>query len=154
MVRNNCLALALWAMASVMLAGRAFGGEKKEEHKHEDKPGPNGGEIQEIGDKNDTHAELKHDHTNGKTTLWIVGSDLKTLVAIKDAPKINLKAKDGNKQIEMKPVNVKDGAASQWEASDENFKQDPLDGRISIKLPDGKKYNVKLDAHHHDEKHK
>lgn len=147
MVSTNRFGMALLALAAFALIGRgAAAGEHK--HEHGDKPGPNGGEIQEIGDKDDTHAELKHDHKNGKTTMWILASDMKTAVAIKDAPKINLKAKDGNKQIEMKPLNAKDGAASQWEASDENFKQDPLDGRISIQLNDGKKYNIKLDAHH------
>jgi hypothetical protein len=120
-----------------------------DDHGHEHaKPGPNGGELQEAGDKDGHQIEAKHDHKNGKTTIWILAKDLKTAVAIKDAPKINLKAKDGNKQIEMKAVNEKDGAASQWEASDEGFKQDPLDGRISIKLADGNKYSVKLDAHH------
>ena len=147
MVRKHWFALALLAMATLTLSGSAYSEEKKE-HKHEDKPGPNGGEVAEVGDKDDTHAELKHDHKNGKMVLWILASDQKTLIAIQESPKINLKAKDGNKQIEMKPVNLKDGAASQWEASDEGFKQDPLDGRISIKLNDGKKYNINLDAHH------
>ena len=148
---SNQSKVILCLMAAVMLAGRAYSEDKK--HEHDEKPGPNGGEIQEVGNKEDTHVELKHDHKNGKTTLWILAADVKTPVLIKDAPKVNLKSKDGNKQIEMKPVNAKDGAASQWEASDEGFKQDPLDGRIAIKLADGKQYNVKLDAHHgHDHK--
>lgn len=144
------LKVTLVLVAAMLLAGRAYS-EVHEEH--DEKPGPNGGEVQEIGNKDDTHVELIHDHKNGKTTLWLLANDVKTPVAIKEAPKINLKAKDGNRQIEMKPVNAKDGVASQWEASDEGFKQDPLDGRIAIKFADGKQYNVKLDAHHgHDHK--
>lgn len=141
----------------IVCGGTASGaGDHTDGHGHgheEAKPGPHGGEIQEIGDKEDTHAELVHDHAAGKTTLYLLGKDMKTPVAIKDAPKINLKAKTGNRQVEMKPVDAKDGTSSQFEAMDEGFKADPLDGRIAIMLG-GKQYNVKLDAHFgHDHGH-
>ncbi len=114
-----------------------------EEHKHEHgAAGPHGGEVQELGDKDDTHVELVHDHANGKVTMYLLGKDQKTPVFIQQAPKINLKAKDGNRQVGM--------TAAQFEASDEGFKADPLDGRIAITLPDGKQYNVRLDEHHDD----
>ncbi len=122
-------------------------------HGHEEK-GSHGGEIQELGDKDDTHAELVHDQAAGKLTLYLLGKDGKTPVAIKDAPKINLKAKAGNRQVPMKAVNpAADGSASQFEAADEGFKADPLDGRIAITLG-GKPYHIQLDAHFgHDHGH-
>lgn len=127
-----------------------------EGHAHGDEAaGPNGGEIQKVGDKADSHVEVKHDHTGGKTTLTILAKDLKTPVAVKDAPVINIRTKDGNKQIKMTPVNPVDGAASQWEAADDAFKTDPLDGRIVITL-EGEKFQVKLDPHFgldHDKGH-
>lgn len=139
-------------LAGVLLCARAAlagGGHDHGHggHHHDDAPGPHGGEVQELGDPEGTHVELIHDHAAGKTALHLVAKDGKSPVAIKDAPKINLKAKSGNKQIVMKAVNPgQDGAASHFEASDEGFKADPLDGRIAI-LKGGKQYNVKLDAH-------
>ena len=118
----------------------------EEGHGHGEAKGPNGGEVQEIGDKDDHHVELIHDHTGGKVTLILLAKDVKTPVAIKNAPLINLQGKAGNKQVAMKPVDPVDGAASRWEGSDEAFKADPVHGRIAIELA-GKKYQLKLDAH-------
>ncbi|MDL5055715.1 hypothetical protein QQ056_19485 [Oscillatoria laete-virens NRMC-F 0139] len=139
------------AIASVFFLGLSslLAGEKK--HDHDEKPGPNGGEVQEIGDGDDHHVEIKHDKASGKATIWILAKDVKTPVAIKEAPKVNLKSKAGNKQLEMVAVKPADAGSAQWEATDDGFKTDHLDGRLQIKLPDGKKYNVNLDAHHgHD----
>lgn len=138
-------------LAGVLLCARAAvaGGGHDHGHggHHDDKPGPHGGEMQELGDPEGTHVELIHDHAAGKTTLHLVAKDEKSPVAIKDAPRINLRAKSGNKQIAMKAVEPDgDGAASHFEAADDAFKADPLDGRIAI-LKGGKQYNVKLDAH-------
>ncbi|MCW8131965.1 MAG: hypothetical protein KIS92_16585 [Planctomycetota bacterium] len=144
MVERKMLAL----VCAAFLAACVLNGVRAEEHHHDHDhgaKGPHGGALQELGDKDDTHAELMHDEKAGKLTLYLIGKDGKTPVAIKDAPKLNLKAKDGNKQIEMKAVDAKEGAASQYEATDDALKADPLDGRISITLADGKKYNVKLD---------
>jgi hypothetical protein len=143
------LKLSWLAVAILMLSGAALYAEDKKEEHHHDEAGPNGGELQDVGDTGGHHVEVKHDHTNGKTNFWVIAKDAKTAVALstKEAPKINLKTKDGNKKIDMKPVNEKDGKATQWEAADEGFKQDPIDGRIQFKLEDGKTYNVKLDPH-------
>ena len=141
------------SLMAVALAALAFSGRSllSEEHEgHGAAGGPNCGEVQEVGDKDDIHVELVHDHANGKVTLYLLAKDKKTPVSIRQAPKVNLKAKDGNRQVVMKPVDPVEGAASRWDASDEGFKADPLDGRISIALG-GKKYQVKLDAHPHDD---
>jgi len=136
-------------VAAMLVLSMALKAEEKKADHHHDEAGPNGGELQDVGDKDGHHVEVKHDHTNGKTAFWVIAKDAKTAVALllKEPPKVNLKAKDGNKQIEMKPVNEKDGKATHWTAAADGFKQDPLDGRIQFTLPDGKKYNVKLDPH-------
>lgn len=142
MVEQKNMALLCVAFAAACILNSTFA----EEHHHDHaEKGPHGGVLQEMGDKEDTHAEIIHDEKTGKLTLYIIGNDAKSPVAIKDTPKLNLKAKDGNKQFEMKAVEAKEGAASQFEVSDEALKTDPLDGRITFALADGKKYNVKLD---------
>jgi len=144
------LKLSWLAVAALMLSGAVYAEEKKEPHAHDhDAAGPNGGTLLEVGDAGDHHVEIKLDHATGKASFWLLGKDTKTAVALatKEAPKVNLKSKDGNKKIEMKPVNEKDGKASQWEATDDGFKDDHADGRIQFKLEDGKTYNVKLDPH-------
>ena len=133
------ISLVAMALSVLAFSGRSI---LSEERKHDHgAAGPHGGEVQALGDKDDTHVELVHDHANGKVTLFLLGKDQKTPVFIQQAPKINLKAKEGNRQVGM--------TAAQFEASDAGFKADPLDGRIAITLTDGKQYNVKLDAHFH-----
>ena len=139
------VSMAALAFGILAFSGRAL---LSEEHGHDHAhgaAGPHGGEVQELGDPEDTHVELVHDQANGKVTLYLLGKDQKTPVFIKQVPKVNLKAKDGNKQVEMK--------AAQFEASDEGFKADPLDGRIAITLVDGKQYQIKFgqhEGHDHD----
>jgi len=148
--RGLCMLKGNWLIVLVfmLLSAAVSAADKKDDH-HHDESGPNGGELQDVGDKGGHHVEVKHDHRNGKTNFWVIGKNAKTAVALptNEPPKINLKTKEGNKKIEMKPVNEKDGKATQWEAADEGLKQDPLDGRIQFKLEDGKTYNVKLDPH-------
>jgi hypothetical protein len=118
-----------------------------EEKDHHDKPA-HGGVILELGDEV-AHLEFVHDEKGGKATIYLTGPDAKTALAITEAPKFNLKGKDGNKQVESKAVNAKDGAASQFEASDDAFKAHELKGRIVLVI-NGKKYNADLkDAHKH-----
>ena len=134
------------AAATVILLGGIFSiqAEEKLAHAHAGK-GPNGGEIVEIGDKDDHHVEIVHDDKGGKLTAYFLLADQKTPFAVNEAPKLNLKTKDGNKQLEMK------GKDSKWEATDDVLKEEPS-GRISVTLPDGKKYNVKLEADGHEQK--
>lgn len=140
------LTLVALALTALGCGGRTLLAEEGGHGHDHDAAGPNGGEVQELGDKDDTHVELVHDHPNGKVTLYLLAKDRKTPVAIKTAPLINVVGKAGNKQVAMTPSNPVDGAAFRWEASDEAFKADPIKGRISIEL-NGKKHQVKLDAH-------
>jgi hypothetical protein len=115
--------------------------------KDHDEP-KHGGVVLEVGEEV-AHLELVHDAKAGKVTLYITGPDAKTDLALKDAPKINLKTKDGNKQIETKAISPKDGASAHFEAIDDVLKADPLKGRIALVI-NGKKFNVELkDDHAH-----
>lgn len=101
-----------------------------------------GGIILEVGEEA-AHIELVHDAKAGKVTLYIMGADAKTPLALKEAPKLNLKTEKGNAQIAMK------GSASTFEATDDALKSDPLKGRISLTVAD-KQYNVDIkDEHKH-----
>lgn len=124
--------ISLFALAS--WSGLALAEEK---HEHGGK-GPHGGAIVEVGDKEDHHVELVHDDKAGKITVYFLLADQKTAFNVKEAPKLNLKTKAGNKQLELK------GADSKWEVTDDVLKEGP-NGRMSVVLPDGKKYNVKLE---------
>jgi len=146
MVKTHVPFMAACAALVLFAGGRLWA----EDHMHEEAKGPHGGEILEIGDKEDHHLELLHDEKLGKVTLYLLAKDMKTAVAIKDAPKLNLKGKNGNKQIDTKAVEAKEGSASQFEATDEALKEEP-DGRIAITLADGKKHNVNL-KHEHEHK--
>ncbi len=122
-------------------SGRA---EEKPAHAHGGK-GPNGGALVEVGDADDHHVEVVHDEKAGKLTLHCLLADQKTPYTPKEALKLNLKTKDGNKQIVMT------GKDSKWEAIDDVLKEEP-NGRVVVVLPDGKKYNVTLADDGHDHK--
>ncbi len=148
MVRKNYFVLAMLAMAVISLTGRAYSEEKKHEHEHKS---PHGGALLEVGAEV-AHLELVHDEKAGKVTLYVLDGEAKNAVPIKDAPKLNIKSKDGNKQIETKSVDAKDGMASKFEATDDALKADPLQGRIVVSIKD-KKYNVDIkEDRDHDHK--
>ncbi len=111
------------------------------------------GVVIEVGDEADTHVEIVRDLEKGKFTLYLLKEDRKTPVAIKDLPKINLKTKDGKKQIEMKAVEPKEEKASQFEAEDEALRLWKLEGRIALVLGDGKSYQVALEHDHEGHEH-
>jgi hypothetical protein len=139
--RVSCLLLAV----SCLIGGRALA-EDKHEHDHK---APHGGVLLETGDEA-AHLEIVHDAKAGKLTIYVLDSDPEKALAIKDAPKIKLKTDKGNKELETKAVDAKDGAASQYEVTDDALKTDPLKGRISVNVKD-KKYNIdiKEDGHKH-----
>ncbi len=111
-----------------------------EDKKPEDHKPVHGGTILEVGEEA-AHIEFVHDEKAGKITLYIMGGDAKTALNLKEAPKLNLKTKAGNKQLETK------GADATWTATDEALKDEPS-GRIALTLPDGKKYNVAIEDKH------
>lgn len=137
MVNSSKLFVALLGVVALGLFSSVRAEDK---HGHGGK-GPNGGALVEVGDAEDHHVELVHDDKAGKLTVYCVLADFKTPYTPKESLKLNLKTKDGNKQIEMK------GKDSKWEATDDVLKEEPS-GRIVVVLPDGKKYNVKLEDDH------
>jgi len=141
--RVTCLAL----LASCLIVGRAWA-EDKHDHDHK---APHGGTLLETGDEA-AHLEIVHDPKAGKLTIYVLDSDPQKALAIKEAPKVKLKTDKGNKELDTKAVDAKDGAASQYEVTDDALKTDPLKGRISVKVKD-KKYNIDIKEDGHGHKH-
>jgi hypothetical protein len=137
MVKSRNLFVALLAFIAVGMLSTAHAEEK---HVHGGK-GPNGGALVEVGDADDHHVEIVHDDKTGTLTVYCLLADQKSPYTPKEAPKLNLSSKAGNKQLEMK------GKDSKWEATDDVLKEEP-NGRIVVVLPDGKKYNVKIEDEH------
>jgi hypothetical protein len=131
-------------IASLVLFALCFGSVMAADKDH-DEP-KHGGVILEVGEEI-AHVEFVHDAKAGKVTLYIYGPDAKTDLPLKEAPKINLKTNDGNKQLETKAVNAKDGASAQFEVTDDALKSDPLKGRIAL-VVNGKKHNIDLKDEH------
>jgi len=146
---KSLMNLLIAALIGFAVSTQAICGEKKKDDDHDHKA-PHGGTLLEIGE-HAGHLELVHDENAGKVTLYILDAHAEKEVAIKDAPKLNLKGKGGKKQLETKAVDVKDGLASKFEATDDALKADPLEGRIVVVFKD-KKYNLDLKEHDHDHK--
>lgn len=134
----------LVAVLSLVGCSDDKGGEKKAAPKHEHPPEPHGGEVVEVGEEV-AHLEMIHDHVGGKVTVYVLGADLKTPIAI-ETPVVNVKGKDGTGvQFSLTAVNPgADGKADTWKGEHEALKTDPWDGRIRVKI-DGKTYNSDLE---------
>jgi hypothetical protein len=100
---------------------------------HGHPPAPHGGEVLDLG-ADEYHLELIHDHDGGNVTVYVLGKDLKTPVAV-EAPTINLTK--GPVQFTLTAVNPgADGKADTWKGGHEGLRTDPWDGRIRVKIGD------------------
>jgi hypothetical protein len=141
--------LLIPAILLLVACGTSGSGDKKEPA-HEHPPAPHGGEVLELGDE-DYHLEMIHDHDGGNVTVYVLGKDLKTPVAV-EAPVIHVNAKSGPVQIPLTAVQPKpDGTADTWKGSHEALRSDPWDGRIRVKIGD-KTYQSPLEGEEHSHK--
>jgi hypothetical protein len=123
-----------------------------EEHAHEHGEAPHGGEILDLGG-GAAHLEIIHDHDGGNMTVYVLGADLKTPVAV-EKPAANIMTKGGPATVELTPVDPgADGKAACWKGSHEGLKADPWDGRIRVTIG-GKNYQSPLEGAGHDHDHK
>jgi len=121
-----------------------------EEHAHEHGEAPHGGEILDLGG-GAAHLEIIHDHDGGNMTVYVLGEDMKTPVAV-EKPAVNIMTAGGPATVELTPVEPgADGKASAWKGSHEGLKADPWDGRIRVKIGD-KNYQSPLEGEGHDHK--
>ena len=132
MKTNRWVAGVLLSLIAVW-SGRAQSGEKP----------PHGGVLLEVGEEV-AHVEMVHDAKAGKLTLYILDGKAEKAEAISGDVKINLKTSAGPKQLEAKPVDAKDGKASQFEVADEALKAEKLKGRIALTHKE-KKYNLDIE---------
>jgi len=111
---------------------------------------PHGGEVLELG-SGEYHVEMIHDHDGGNVTVYVLGADLKTAVAV-EQPVVNLVTKEGPVQIFLTAVDPRpDGKAEAWKGSHAGLKADPWDGRVRLRIG-GRMYQSPLEgpAHSHE----
>lgn len=118
--------------------------EEKDDHghHHHDK-GAHGGTILDSGSA--LHVELVHNEKEGKLSLYILKEDCTTPQNLDTAPIVNLKTKDGPKQL---TANIVENNHAHYEVSD-NILKEELAGRIAIDF-EGKRYNIDIAHHEHD----
>ena len=116
-------------------------------HDHAHHEAQHGGMLIEVGGEV-AHLEFVHDAKSGSATLYVTGPDAKTPMAIA-APELKVTSAEGPVVIPTTAVGEKDGMASQFTASHDALKKEPVDGRVSFKIGD-KAYNPVIEASHHD----
>ncbi len=109
-----------------------------------------GGEMIEIGD-HVAFLEVCHDQKAAVLTIHVRDHDGEPM-GLKDAPRLNIKDKSGNRQVVLKALDLADGTAKTFETADDCLKQDPIPAKLSVKIGD-KQYTVELE-HDHDHDHK
>lgn len=109
-----------------------------------DAHGPHGGHVLEVGD-HVAHLEVLHDEGAGKITLYVLGTDGKSPLAIEKAPQLKLLTADGPKALDTK---AQDDSGSVFAVTDTALKGQEPQGRVTI-VVNGKVYNPGLE-HDHD----
>ncbi|MGH7162308.1 MAG: hypothetical protein ACREID_02400 [Planctomycetota bacterium] len=144
----NALKISL-ALVATLAAGcgkEETGGATPAGHDHP--PAPHGGEVLDLGD-GDAHLEMIHDHAGGNVTVYVLGADLKTPIAV-EMPVIQINRKGLLIPISLTPIDpAPDGKATGWKGSHVGLKADPWDGRIRVTIGD-KNYQSPLEAEGHE----
>jgi hypothetical protein len=136
----------------VLAIAAACGGDKDphddhdgHDHEHAHRHGPHDGEVIDVPGGL-ACLEIVHDAKTGDLTVYVLAPDLKTPLEI-DAPVLNL-AK-GPVQLTLTAVAPgADGRASSFRATHDGLKEDPIDGRLRVKVAD-KTHQLSLEGHHH-----
>jgi hypothetical protein len=118
-------------------------------HAHGHPALPHGGELLVLGD-GEYHLEMIHDHDGGNVTVYVLGKDMKTPVAVA-RPAIVVDAKTGPVDVVLTAVDAgADGTAETWQGSHAALRVDPWPGRIRLRIA-GKDYESPLEgpAHSH-----
>lgn len=119
-------------------------GHAHEGHAHK---GSHGGEMIAL-DGEKAHIELVHHAAEGKADLYVTGPDGKTPLPLAKAPDLKLTTDDGPKVLRCEPSKGSEEKASQFTASDEALKKDPLKGFIALEI-DGTPYSPAIPEEHH-----
>jgi hypothetical protein len=108
--------------------------------------GPHGGHILEVG-SHVAHLEVLHDEDAGTLTIYVLGGDLETPLAIATAPQIKLATNDGPKVVKTEPQEATDGKSTVFTATNAALKGH-VHGRVTVEIG-GKTYNPELEHEDH-----
>lgn len=148
--------------ASLVLTTMCVTGWQKvsaeEPHAHATK-GPHKGSLIELGEE-EYHAEIVHDEEMGRVTIFLLGSDAKTVVAT-DAKEVAINAKVKGKAVQMKlkaapQKGDKAGTSSRFASTSEELMEllDDHDVKPILRVAiAGKTFNGKIEHDHDDEEH-
>jgi hypothetical protein len=129
-----------------------------EEHEH----GPHNGHIFEIGEKEAYHGEIYFDAETRKTTIYILGDDVKTAFPIEQAElELHLEADDDEVEVILTAVPLdtdKDGTSSRFESDGAEIPASIKDiegihGHLHITI-DGTQYSCDVGHDEDDPDHK
>ncbi|MCK6474424.1 MAG: hypothetical protein L6R28_22125 [Planctomycetes bacterium] len=119
-------------------------GHAHAEHAHK---GIHGGKMIAL-DGEKAHIEFVHHAAEGEADLYITGPDGKTALPLEKAPNLKLMTDDGPKVLKCEPSGGSEGKASQFTASGDALKKDPLKGFIAVEV-DGASFSPALPEEHH-----
>ncbi len=143
-----CLPLLLAGCGDKKEGAPAKAAEKPADGAHVHPEAPHGGELLELGEE-EAHLELVHDSKTGSVTVYVLGKDGKTPIAVAP-PTIVVATKEGPKELTLTAVNPKaDGTADTFKGSHAGLMAEPLDGRIRVTIA-GKAFQSPLEAAPHN----
>jgi hypothetical protein len=130
------------------------------EHEHEHEHGPHDGHIIEIGEEEAYHGELVFDPETRKTTIYILGPELKNAYPIEQAElELHLEADDDEVEVFLKAVPLdgeKEGTSSRFEVAGSEIPEsikdiEEIHGHLHITI-DGTEYSCEVghEGHDHD----
>ncbi len=149
---------AALALATMTFAGWQ-GVSAEDPHAHPSK-GPHKGSLIELGEE-EYHAEIVHDEEMGRVTVYLLGSDAKSVVAT-EAKDVVVNAKVKGKAVQMKlkaapQKGDKAGTSSRFVSTSEELMKllDDHDVKPILRVSiGGKTFNGKIEHDHdHDAEH-
>jgi hypothetical protein len=137
-------------------------GKVVDEVKHEHEHGPHDGHVIEIGEEEAYHGELVFDAETRKTTIYILGPELKNAFPIEQAElELHLEADDDEVEVFLKAVpfdGEKEGTSSRFEVDGSEIPEsikdiEEIHGHLHITI-DGTEYSCEVghEGHDHDKK--
>lgn len=140
--------LAVLVGISVLGCG-SKGHDDHEGHDHDEghsAKAQHGGVVVEVGEEV-AHVEVVHKAKEGRVVLYLTGKDGTTALDVADPPTLSIRTQGVAKDLVTVPTRAREGEASEFSVSDDALKDEPLEGRLVLKL-EGKSYRCVLKNEH------